>query len=158
MHHRLEDLVRQRVLAKRPNARFVVTTRTHPPAAVCDRYVARGEPGNWVKDVTNTLQADRLSDRRVWANALRLLRHPAAYWLLDILRRWLLDRGAPRLQLDTLRLRLIKVGGVVHELAGRVRVHLASHHPTEARWRLLDARPKPPRINAAQRIGGRSKW
>jgi hypothetical protein len=131
-------------LEKGPNTRFVVTTCTDAPAAVYDRYVARGEPENWVKDVKNALQADRLSDHRFWANAFRLLLHAAAYWLLDTLRRWLLTRGAARLQLDTLRLRLIKVGGVVHELADRVRVHLASHHPGEPLWRLLDARPKPP--------------
>ena len=132
------------VLAKGPNTRFVLTTRADDaPAAVYDRYIARGEPENWVKDVKNALQADRLSDHRFWANAFRLLLHAAAYWLLDTVRRWLRRRGAARLQLDTLRLRLVKVGGVVHEFADRVRVHLASHHPGEPLWHLLDSRPNP---------------
>jgi hypothetical protein len=131
------------VLEKGPNTRFVLTTRTDPPAAVYDRYVARGEPENWVKDVKNALQADRLSDHRFWANAFRLLLHAAAYWLLDTVRRWLRRRGPPRLQLDTLRLRLIKIGGLVHELASRVQLHLASHHPGEPLWHLLASRPNP---------------
>src|SRR5688572_5725586 len=57
-----------------------------------------------------SLLADRLSDHRFWANAFRLLLHAAAFWLLDHLRRQLTRHGVPRLQLDTLRLRLLKVG------------------------------------------------
>jgi hypothetical protein len=46
-----------------------------------------------------------------------------------------------RIQLDTLRLRLIKIGGWVRELATRVRLHLASSHPGQPLWLLLAARP-----------------
>jgi DDE family transposase len=132
------------VLAKGSNTRFVLTTRTDPPTGVYDHYVARGEPENWIKDLKNALLADRLSDHAFWANAFRLLLHAAAYWLLDTLRRWLRRRGAERMQFDTLRLRLIKIGGLVHQLADRVHVHLASHHPGEHLWLLLDSRPKTP--------------
>ena len=38
-------------------------------------------------------------------------------------------RGARRMQLDSLRLRLIKIGGRVRELLTKVRLHLASGHP-----------------------------
>src|SRR3954451_16724270 len=103
------------ILGKGPNTRFVVTTRTEPPLAVYERYVDRGEAENWIKDLKNAVQADRLSDHRFWANAFRLLLHAAAFWLLDQLRRWLLSARAPRLQLDTLRLRVIKIGGWVRE-------------------------------------------
>jgi hypothetical protein len=44
------------------------------------------------------------------------------------------------MQLDTLRLRLIKVGGRVRELLTRVRLHLASSHPGEPLWLLLATR------------------
>jgi hypothetical protein len=129
------------VLAKGPNTRFVVTTRTDPPLAVYNWYVARGEPENWVKDFKNALRADRLSDHRFWANAFRLLLHAAAYWLLDQLRRWLVAAQAARLQLDTLRLRLIKVGGWVRECTRfaipDICVHLSSHHPGQPLWHLL---------------------
>jgi hypothetical protein len=133
------------VLEKGPNVRFVVTTRTDEPTAVYDRYVARGDAENWVKDVKNALQADRLSDHKFWANAFRLLLHAAAYWLLDTLRRRLVQRGAERLQLDTLRLRLVKIGGRVRQLATRVRLHLATH-PGEHLWRLL-ASPQSALVN-----------
>jgi hypothetical protein len=129
------------ILEKGPNTRFVVTARTDDPLAVYDRYVDRGESENWIKDFKNALAADRLSDHRFWANAFRLLLHAAAYWLLDQLRRWLLAAQAARLQLDTLRLRVIKIGGWVRERTDfripDVCVHLSSHHPGLALWLLL---------------------
>ena len=127
-------------LAKGPNTRFVVTTRPDEPLALYDWYVDRGQPENWVKDLKNALRADRLSDHRFWANAFRLLLHAAAFWLLDTLRRRLAPTEAARLQLDTLRLRLLKIGGRVRELADRVRLHLASSHPGEPLWHHLAAR------------------
>jgi hypothetical protein len=41
------------------------------------------------------------------------------------------------MQLDTLRLRLIKIGGRVRELATKVRLHLASGHPGQSLWHAL---------------------
>ena len=129
------------ILAKGPNTRFVVTTRADEPLALYDWYVDRGEAENWIKDFKSALAADRLSDHAFWANAFRLLLHAAAFWLLDQLRRWLLAANAARLQLDTLRLRVIKIGGWVRECCTRpipdVCVHLSSHHPGLALWRLL---------------------
>ncbi len=128
-------------LAKGPNTRFVVTTRGDDALALYDWYVDRGEPENWIKDFKNALRADRLSDHRCWANAFRLLLHAAAYWLLDQLRRWLLAAQAARLQFDTLRCRVIKIGGWVRERTDfaipDICLHLSSHHPGQALWRLL---------------------
>ena len=128
-------------LAKGPNTRFVVTTRSDEPLALYDWYVDRGTPENWIKDFKNALQADQLHDHRFWANQFRLLLHVAAYWLLDTLRRWLVQRigQAARIQLDTLRLRLLKIGARVRELPNSIRLHLASRHPGEPLWRALAA-------------------
>jgi hypothetical protein len=128
-------------LAKGPNTRFVVTTRTEAPLPVYDWYVGRGQPENYLKDLKNAVQADRLSDQRFWANAFRLLLHAAAYWLLDTLRRWLLETigEAARVQLDTLRLRLLTIAGRVCELPTRLHLHLASSHPGEPLWHALVA-------------------
>ena len=127
------------VLEKGPNTRFVVTTRADDPLAVYDFYVARGTPEQWIGDFKLACFSDRLSCHRFWANQFRLLLHAAAYWLLDTLRRRLARLGVPRLQLDTLRIRLLKIGGRVRQLAARVRLSLASHHPGEPLWRLLAA-------------------
>ncbi|MDP9367342.1 MAG: transposase, partial [Chloroflexota bacterium] len=87
--------------------------------------------------------ADRLSCCAFWANQFRLLLHAAAYWLLDTLRRWLAAVGIVRMHLDTLRLRLLKVGGWVKQHRDRVRLRLASSHPSETLWRTLHAHPRP---------------
>lgn len=130
-------------LAKGPNTRFVVTNRPAAVAAqtVYDESVDRGEPENWIKDLKNHCFADRLSDHGFWANQFRLLLHAAAYWLLDTLRRWLMDAGMERIQLDTLRLRIVKIGGWVRQLTDRIRLHLAASHPGRPLWHLLAARP-----------------
>ncbi len=128
------------ILEKGPNVRFVVTSEPPdvPPQAVYDAYVERGTAENGpIKDFKNALQADRLSDHRFWANHFRLLLHLAAYWLLDTLRRWLGGTDAAHYQLDTLRLRLLKIAGRVRQLPDRVRLHLASSHPGEPLWRHL---------------------
>ena len=142
--HARRVVFKAEILLKGPNTRFVVTTRSDDPLALYDHYVDRGESENWIKDFKNALHADRLSDHRFWANAFRLLLHAAAYWLLDQLRRWLLSAQAPRLQFDTLRLRVIKIGGWVRERyfphIPSVCVHLSSHHPGRDLWSLL-ARP-----------------
>jgi hypothetical protein len=119
------------------NTRFVVTTRRDEPRDLYGFYTKRGESENWIKDFKLHMKADRLSCHRFVANQFRLLLHAAAYWLMDALRRKLLASGVRRMQLDTLRLRLIKIGGRVRELLTKIRLHLASGHPGRSLWHAL---------------------
>ena len=128
-------------LPEGPNTRFVVTTRPDEPLALYDWYVDRGEAEGWIKDFKRACQADRLSCHRFCANQFRLFLHAAAYWLLDTVRRWLTRLGQPRLQLDTLRLQVLKIGGRVREWVGPVHLRLASSHPGQALWALLASHP-----------------
>jgi hypothetical protein len=61
----------------------------------------------------------------------------AAYWLMDALRSKLVVAGIERMQLDTLRLKLVKIGGRVKEMLTKVRLHLASGHPGQRLWDAL---------------------
>jgi DDE family transposase len=122
---------------KGTNRRFVVTTRNDEPQDLYEFYARRGEGENWIKDLKLHVKADRLSCHRFIANQFRLLLHAAAYWLMDALRKKLVASGARRTQLDTLRLRLIKIGGRVRELLTKVRLHLASGHPGQGLWHAL---------------------
>jgi hypothetical protein len=133
-------IIKAEALAKGPNTRFVVTTRADEPEALYAWYTDRGETENWIKDLKEACFGDRLSCHRFWANQVRLLWHGAAYWLLDTLRRWLVAAGLERMQLVTVRLRLLKIGGRVRELATRVHLRLASSHPGEPLWHRLAAR------------------
>src|SRR5262249_5580959 len=108
--------------------------------ALYNWYVRRGEPELWIKDLKDACFADRLSCQRFWANQFRLLLHAAAYWLLDTLRRLLLQAGSARMQLDTLRLRLVKIGGWIREQGLQtLALHLPSSHPGEPLCQLLRA-------------------
>ncbi len=130
-------------LPKGTNTRFVVTTRPEDPAQVYDWYVNRGASENWIKDLKLGCFADRLSCHRFWANQVRLLLHAAAYWLLDTLRRWLRVVEVARMTLETVRLRLLKIGGWVRERRDCVRLRLATSHPSETWWRALAAHHPP---------------
>lgn len=136
-------VMKAEVLPKGTNTRFVVTTREDDPTPLYDWYVDRGEAENWVKDLKTGCFADRLSCHRFWANQFRLLLHAAAYWLLDTLRRWLVGQQVARMTLETVRLRLLKIGGWVRERRDRVRLRLASSHPGEGWWRALATRHHP---------------
>jgi hypothetical protein len=133
-------IIKAEALAKGPNTRFVVTTRADTPEDLYAWYTARGATENWIKDLKDACFADRLSCHRFWANQVRLLLHGAASWLLDTLRRWLVQVGSERLQLATVRLRLIKIGGRVRQLSTHVQLRLASSHPSEPLWRQLATR------------------
>ncbi len=124
-------------MEKGANTRFVVTSKAKEPETLYEWYVKRGETENRIKDFKSGVKADRLSCRRFLANQFRLLLHAAAYGLLDGLRRKLVAAGAERMQLDTLRLGLIKIGGRVRQLLARVKLHLASGHPGQQLWQIL---------------------
>jgi hypothetical protein len=125
------------VMEEGTNTRFVVTNKPDEPDELYAHYTERGETENRIKDLKVALKADRLSCHRFLANQFRLLLHAAAYWLMDTLRRKLVEAGIERMQLDTLRLKLVKIGGRVRELLTKVRVHLAWGHPGQSLWHVL---------------------
>jgi hypothetical protein len=130
------------VLEKGTNTRFVVTNRSEAPLALYESYAERGETENRIKDYKNALSADRLSCCKFWANQFRLFLHAAAYWLLDVLRERLVRRGFGQMQLDTVRLRIVKIGGRVRQLLTKVRLQLASGHPGQRLWQALSSTMK----------------
>jgi hypothetical protein len=125
------------VMEEGTNTRFVVTNKPDEPDELYAHYTERGETENRIKDLKVALKADRLSCHRFVANQFRLLLHAAAYWLMDTLRKKLVEGGIERMQLDTLRLKLVKIGGRVRELLTKVRIHLASGHPGRYLWHAL---------------------
>jgi hypothetical protein len=135
--HARRVVYKAEAMDKGTNRRFVVTTRHDEPKELYEFYARRGQSENWIKDFKLHIRADRLSCHRFVANQFRLLLHAAAYWLMDALRRKLIESGARRMQLDTLRLSLIKIGGRVKELVTKVRLHLASGHPGQPLWHAL---------------------
>jgi hypothetical protein len=139
--HERRVVYKAEALEKGVNTRFVVTTREDGPEELYTWYTRRGDrPELCIKDLKEGCFADRLSCPAFWANQFHLLLHSGAYWLLDTIRRWLARLHVPHLQLGTLRLQLLKVGGWVRQQLGVVRLHLASSHPSEPLWHLLATR------------------
>ena len=122
------------------NPRFVVTNIdwTDPRSIYDGSYIPRGQAENFIKDFKNALRADRLSCHRFVANAFRLLLHAAAYALMHALRGAVAahDDALGRAQMDTLRLRLLKVGAIVRISVRRVTVSLSRSF---AAWPVLAA-------------------
>lgn len=135
--HERRVVYKAEVTEEGTNTRFVVTNKPEDPAELYEHYTGRGETENRIKDFKVALKADRTSCHRFVANQFRLLLHAAAYWLLDTLRSRLVAAGLERLQLDTLRLKLVKIGGRVRELLTKVRLHLSSGHPGQRLWDAL---------------------
>jgi len=136
--HERRVVYKAEVMDQGTNRRFVVTTRREKPRELYEFYARRGESENWIKDLKLHMRADRLSCHRFIANQFRLLLHAAAYWLMDALRRKLIECGScGRMQLDTLRISLIKIGGRVRELFTKIRLHLATGHPGQDLWHAL---------------------
>jgi hypothetical protein len=112
------------------NLRFVVTNRRGSAQAVFDWYEDRGQAENFIKELKRDVAADRLSCSAYRANALRLQLHAFSYNLLVLFRRHVL-RGTQlaAATIDSVRLRLFKVGARVQRTARRVWFHLATGWP-----------------------------
>ena len=111
-------------LDKGENPRFVVTSLTAEEWAAQDLYekfyCARGEMENRIKEQM-CLFADRLSTDEMTGNQLRLYFSALAYTLMEALRRLALKGTAwAQAQVDTIRLKLFKIGAIVSISVRRV--------------------------------------
>jgi hypothetical protein len=120
-------------LDKGENPRFVVTSLTPQQWAAQDLYekfyCARGEMENRIKEQM-CLFADRLSTDEMKGNQLRLYFSALAYSLVEALRRLAL-KGTEwaQAQVDTIRLKLLKIGTIVRISARRILLQMSSAYP-----------------------------
>src|ERR1700678_4260705 len=120
-------------LDKGENPRFVVTSLTQeqwPDQDLYEKfYCARGEMENRIKEQMS-LFADRLSTDEMKANQLRLYFSALAYTLIEALRRLgLQGTDWAQAQVDTIRLKLFKIGAIVRISVRRVTLQLNSAYP-----------------------------
>jgi len=117
-------------LPKGPNSRFVVTNLSYRPQRLYEFYTERGGTCEVrIDELKNGLKADRLSCHRFLANQFRLFLHMAAYWLVQRLRQCLHNTEFASMQIQQLRLRLLKIGAQVLQSARRLWFRLASGYP-----------------------------
>lgn len=131
-------------LEKGPNSRFVVTNLSYEPQELYEFYTERGGTCEVrIDELKNGLKADRLSCHRFIANQFRLFLHMAAYWIVQRLREALVKTELAQMQIQQLRLRLLKVGAQVIQTARRVWFSLASGYPWRDIFILAHRRLKP---------------
>jgi hypothetical protein len=117
-------------LDKGQNPRFVVTSLT--PEEWSDQaryekfYCARGEMENRIKEQM-CLFADRLSTDEMKGNQLRLYFSALAYTMIEALRRLGLEGTEwAEAQVDTIRLKLLKIGAIVRVSVRRIVLQFSS--------------------------------
>jgi hypothetical protein len=118
------------------NPRFVVTSlsmQDFPARELYEqRYCARGEMENRIKEAQLDLFADRLSTATFRANQLRLWLASSAYVLMHALRRiGLAGTALARACANTIRLKLLKIGAVVTVSVRRVTLALSEACPNQ---------------------------
>jgi hypothetical protein len=139
---------------KGANPRFVVTSESRrgcrgwsAQRLYEERYCARGDMENRIKEQQLYLFADRTSTSKLRSNQIRLWFSSLAYTLMHALRR--LALGGTELahaQCSTIRLKLLKIGAAVRVTTRKVWVYLATSYPFQSLfrrvWARLDALPK----------------
>jgi hypothetical protein len=116
-----------------PNPRFVVTSLDDDAQTLYEqRYCARGEAENRIKEAQLDLFGRRASCHKYHANQLRLLLAALAYTLMINLRRLALQGTELATACTaTIRTRLLKTGAAIVRNTRRVRRLLASQHPLQ---------------------------
>jgi hypothetical protein len=114
------------------NPRFVVTNlQGQPDALYDDLYCQRGEAENRIKEAQVGLFATRTSCHVFVSNQLRVLLAALAYVLIERLRALALQgTELASAQIDTLRIRLLKLAAVVTRNTRRIRLYFASNWPS----------------------------
>jgi hypothetical protein len=145
-------IVKAEHLDDEPNTRFVVTNLVGASQTLYDEvYCQRGEAENRIKEQQLGLFADRTSCHDFVANQFRVLLSAAAYILMDSLRRHALaETELAQAQVDTIRLKLLKIGARVVSSVRRVVIHLAEGYPLKDLFaRVLDRLRAKPAISPA---------
>ena len=130
------------------NPRFVVTNLAGDARHLYEEvYCQRGEAENRIKEQQLMLFADRTSCHRFVANQFRVLLAAAAYVLVSHLRRvGLAGTEHATATVQTIRLKLFKVGAWVHKSVRRWVVRIASGYPWAGLFATVAARMSVARV------------
>jgi hypothetical protein len=118
--------------AQGTNPRYVVTNLAGDAQTLYDDlYCQRGEAENRIKEAQVGLFATRTSCQHLQGNQLRVLLAALGYVLIERLRALALQGTALACaQVETLRIKLLKLGAVVTRNTRRIRLYFASNWPS----------------------------
>ncbi|MEW7987805.1 MAG: IS1380 family transposase [Candidatus Thiodiazotropha endolucinida] len=143
--NRRKVIAKAEVTDKGRNPRFIVTNLEGDEQALYEKiYCARGDMENRIKEQQLGLFADRTSAHHWWANQFRLLLSSLAYVLMEGIRRLGLEgTELARAQMNTIRLKLFKIGAVILRNTRYIRFLLSSAYPYQALFFNVAARLEP---------------
>ena len=137
-------IIKAEHLKKGSNPRFLVTSLSGTPEELYQRYCARGEMENRIKEQQPYLFADRTSCSKWLPNQLRVLLSALAYTLIQFIRdKALTGTELARARCDTIRLKLLKIGATVIRNTRRVILMLSESCPYQELFRLTATRLQP---------------
>jgi len=139
----------QRVIAKveyteklKINIRFIVTSlkTTWRKQVYETLYCGRGKAELYIKEHKSHLGSDRTSCNSFLVNQFRLIFFNLVYMILHYFRnRHLKNTCFAKADFNTIRLKLIKIGGQIKELSTRIKVHLSSAYVYQNEFRKIYA-------------------
>jgi hypothetical protein len=114
------------------NPRYIVTNLSGSAQQLYDQvYCARGEAENRIKEAQVGLFATRTSCQHLQSNQFRMLLAALGYVLIERMRALALQgTELATAQVDTLRIKLLKVAAVITRNTRRIRLYLASNWPS----------------------------
>ncbi len=118
------------------NPRYIVTNLAGDAKYLYDDiYCQRGEMENRIKEQELELFADRTSAHKWWANQMRLLLSSLAYTLVQYIRKnYLRGTELAKAQVNTIRLKIFKIGAIIIRNTRRIRFLLSSAYPYKNIW------------------------
>jgi hypothetical protein len=129
------EVVRHPGRGPKDNPRFLITNLRQTPRWIYERiYCERGNVENRIKELKDGLQIDRTSCSRFLANQFRVFLTAAAYILMQELRSHAAPTCRARLQVTTLRERLLKLAVQVSASVRRIVLRLSEWSPFADVW------------------------
>jgi hypothetical protein len=138
---------RRRIIAKAEhtdkgkNQRYIVTNLNNPGRFLYENiYCARGDMENRIKEQKLDLFSDRTSAHEWWSNQFRILLSGFAYILFERMRNLALkETELAKAQVDTIRLKLLKIGAVIKRNTRSIYFSLSTSCPFQSIfWRVAE--------------------
>jgi hypothetical protein len=108
---------------------FIVTNMDLPPEKLVKYYRNRGNMENFIKESKSGFNFACTSSKSKVVNANRLQLHVLAYNLFNFFKRLVLPKSMKKMQIDTIRLKLLKVASKIVKAARYIYFKLCSSCP-----------------------------
>lgn len=108
---------------------FIVTNMDLTPSEIISFYCNRGKMENFIKESKSGFDMDTMSSRRMLINSNRMQISVLIYNIFNWFRRLVLPKSMRKLQIDTVRLKLLKIAAKMVNSARYITFKLCSSCP-----------------------------